>query len=78
MKLLAEFRHVILVGCREPVILRLPGKPGTPVPPDAELHILARPEQDPADALARLADELAAAAVAMPDPGPRPSQPVVR
>ena len=37
-----------------------PGKPGYLAPDDADLHVLARPEQDAADALARLADELGA------------------
>ena len=70
---LAGFRHLILVGARKPVIFfAYPGKPGTPVAGDTELHVLARPEQDPVDALARLADELGAPAVAVPDPGPRP------
>ncbi|HSU06614.1 MAG TPA: acetolactate synthase large subunit [Acetobacteraceae bacterium] len=70
---LAEFRHVILVACRKPVIFfAYPGKPGTPVPPSAELRILARPEQDPAEALARLADDLGAPATSVPDSGPRP------
>ncbi|MGH7152436.1 MAG: acetolactate synthase large subunit [Acetobacteraceae bacterium] len=73
VKVLAEFRHIILVGCRKPVIFfAYPGKPGTPVPPDAALHILARPEQDPADALARLADELAAPPAPVPEPDARP------
>jgi acetolactate synthase-1/2/3 large subunit len=71
---LSGFRHVILVGARKPVIFfAYPAKPGTPVAPDTELHVLSRPEQDPADALARLADELGAPAVAVPDPGPRPA-----
>ncbi len=70
---LAPFRHVILVGARKPVIFfAYPGKPGTPMPPEAELHILARPEQDGCDALARLADELGAPAAPLPDPGPQP------
>ncbi|MBV8612911.1 MAG: acetolactate synthase large subunit [Acetobacteraceae bacterium] len=73
VKALAGYRHVVLVGCRKPVIFfAYPGKPGSPVPDDADLHILARPEQDPLDALARLADELGAPAAAVPDAGPRP------
>ncbi len=74
VKALAEFRTLILVGCRKPVIFfAYPGKPGSPVPPEAELHVLARPEQDPADALARLAEELGAEPAALPDPRPRPT-----
>ncbi|HEX5325620.1 MAG TPA: acetolactate synthase large subunit, partial [Acetobacteraceae bacterium] len=73
VKALAGFRHVILVGCRKPMIFfAYPNKPGSPVPPEAELHVLARPEQDPAGALARLAEELGAPDAPVPDPGPRP------
>jgi acetolactate synthase-1/2/3 large subunit len=73
VKALAEFRHVILVATRKPVIFfAYPNKPGSPVPADADVHTLARPEQDPFDALARLADELGAPPAAIPDPGRRP------
>ena len=73
VKALAPFKHVILVGARHPVIFfAYPGKPGSPVAPGAEVHLMARPEHDPADALARLADELGAPPAAVPDPGPRP------
>ncbi len=73
VKALAGFRHVVLVACRKPVIFfAYPGKPGSPVPGDADVHVLARPEQDPMDALARLADELGAPAASVPDAGPRP------
>jgi acetolactate synthase-1/2/3 large subunit len=73
VKALAEFRHVILVGARKPVIFfAYPNKPGSPVPPEAELHILARPEQDPPNALARLAEELGTRPAPLPDSGPRP------
>ncbi len=72
VKALSEFRHVILVSCRKPVIFfAYPNKPGSPVRDDADVHVLARPEQDPFDALSRLADELAAPPAAIPDPGPR-------
>jgi len=67
LKLLAGFRHVILVGAASPVaFFAYPGKPGRLIPPDAEVHVLARPEQDGAAALAALADALAAPAVAVP------------
>ncbi len=70
VKALAGFRHVILVGCRKPVIFfAYPNKPGSPVPDDAEVHILSRPEQDPMDALAALAEELDAPATPIPDAG---------
>ncbi|MGH7044317.1 MAG: acetolactate synthase large subunit [Acetobacteraceae bacterium] len=70
---LAPYRHVILVGARSPVIFfAYPNKPGTPLAPGAAVHVLTRPEQDPHDALARLAGELGARPVAIADPGPRP------
>ncbi len=70
---MASFRHVILVGARSPVIFfAYPNKPGTPLAPGASVHVLTRPEQDPREALARLADELGAPAAAVPDAGPRP------
>ena len=73
VKALAGTRHVILCGLRKPVtFFAYPNKPTTPIPPDADIHILARPDQDAAEALARLADELSAPRVAIPDPGPRP------
>ncbi|MDE2581417.1 MAG: acetolactate synthase large subunit [Rhodospirillales bacterium] len=70
---LAPFRHVILVGARHPVIFfAYPNKPGTPVAAGAEVHVLTRPEQDPHDALARLAEELGAPPAPVPDAGRRP------
>ncbi|HEY0420913.1 MAG TPA: thiamine pyrophosphate-dependent enzyme, partial [Acetobacteraceae bacterium] len=43
----------------KPVIFfAYPNKPGSPVPPNAELHVLTRPEHDQAQALAALAAEL--------------------
>ena len=73
VKALAGTRHVILCGLRKPVtFFAYPGKPTTPIPPDADIHVLARPDQDAAEALARLADELGAPRAAIPDPGPRP------
>ena len=47
-----------------------PNKPTTPIPPDADIHVLARPDQDAVEALARLADEISAPGAAIPDPGP--------
>ncbi len=73
VKALAGFRHVILIGCRKPVIFfAYPNKPGTPVPEGADVHTLARPEQDPIDAMARLAEELGAPAAPIQDPGAQP------
>ncbi len=68
----AGIRHVILVGADDPVsFFAYPGKHGQPRPPGAALHVLARRSDDAADALARLADALAAPAVPPPN-GPRP------
>ena len=57
--LLKPYAQVILVGTPKPVIFfAYPNNPGTPIPPDAQLHVLTRPEHDQAQALAALADEL--------------------
>jgi len=70
---LAGTRHMILAGARKPVtFFAYPGKVQTSVPTDAELHVLARPEQDVVEALARLAAALGAPKVAKPDNGKRP------
>jgi acetolactate synthase-1/2/3 large subunit len=64
---LAGVRHLILVGATSPVaFFAYPGKPGSLVPPDARVHVLARPEQDSAGALAELADLLGAPPVPVP------------
>jgi acetolactate synthase-1/2/3 large subunit len=56
---LKDFEQIILVGALKPVIFfAYPNKPGTPVPPNADLHVITRPENDQAQALASLADEL--------------------
>ncbi len=71
---LAGLAHLILVGAPAPVaFFAYPGKPGRMAPPDCAVHVLARPEHDAAAALAWLAGELGAPAVAAPDPGPRPA-----
>jgi acetolactate synthase I/II/III large subunit len=44
-----------------------PGKPSIVSPPDAAVHVLARPEQDLKHALARLAEELGCASRAVPE-----------
>jgi acetolactate synthase-1/2/3 large subunit len=73
LRALSGIRHVILVGAAHPVaFFAYPGKPGYLFPKDAIVHVLARPEHDLADALARLADELSAPRVEAPDPGRRP------
>jgi acetolactate synthase-1/2/3 large subunit len=68
----AGVKHVILVGALKPVIFfAYPNKPGTPIPEDATVHVLTRPEHDQAAALAALADELGAPAVPPPAYGNR-------
>lgn len=66
--------HLVLVNARDPIgFFGYPGKPSRLYPPTAEVHVLARLEQDAEQALAALADELGAPAGGpMPDPGPRP------
>jgi len=73
VKALSGTRHLILAGARKPVtFFAYPGKVQTSVPPDADLHVLARPEQDIVDALGRLAEAVGAPKVAKPDNGVRP------
>ncbi len=68
MAVLAGAKHVVLIGTTPPVApFAYPDKPGYLAPKDASVHVLARPEQDVADALARLADELSAPPVACPE-----------
>ena len=51
--------QVILIGALKPVIFfAYPHKPGSPVPADATLHVMTRPEHDQAQALAALAAAL--------------------
>lgn len=69
--LLKDIRRVILVGADEPVtFFAYPGKPGHVLPPEARIHVLARPDEDAGDALARLADAIGAGPVAPPEYGP--------
>lgn len=61
LEALAPFKHLILVGAKEPVgFFAYPGRPSTMFPPGCSLHVLTRPEQDGAEALDRLADALGA------------------
>jgi acetolactate synthase-1/2/3 large subunit len=65
--------QLILAGSRRPVtFFAYPDKVQTSVPRDANLHVLARPEQDIVEALAQLADSLGCPKVAPPDNGERP------
>ena len=77
LKVLAGIRHVILAGAKPPTaFFAYPGKPSLVSPPDAQTHVLARPEQDAVGALEWLADELGAPEnVPIPDSGTKP-QPV--
>lgn len=69
----AGVKDLILIGAGVPVtFFAYPGKPGIVTPKDAKAHVLARPEDDLVDALARLADELNCPEVALPE-GPRPA-----
>ncbi len=73
VKALSGTRHLILAGAKKPVtFFAYPGKVQTSVPPDAELHVLARPEQDIVDALGRLAEAIGAPKTPGPDNGVRP------
>jgi acetolactate synthase-1/2/3 large subunit len=69
LRFLAGTRRLILVGARPPVaFFAYPGAPSLLAPADAAVVTLSRPEEDQADALARLADLLGAR-------GPAPTQP---
>jgi acetolactate synthase-1/2/3 large subunit len=73
VKFMAGTEHLILVGSKKPVtFFAYPNKVQTSVPENAEIHVLARPEQDTVEALARLVDLLGCPKVAAPDYGPRP------
>jgi len=73
IKTLARFTHIVLVNAKAPVgFFAYPGLPSVQHAPDAELHVLSRPDQDPLEALDALVRALDAPAAAIPDPGPRP------
>jgi acetolactate synthase-1/2/3 large subunit len=73
VRALAGYDHLVLVGAKAPVgFFAYPGKPSTHYAPQAQLHVLARPEQDGLAALQALVDELGAPEAAPHDPGPRP------
>jgi acetolactate synthase I/II/III large subunit len=73
VKAMAGTKHLILAGARKPVtFFAYPNKVQSSIPDDAEIHVLARPEQDLCDALARVADTLGCPKVAPPDNGSRP------
>lgn len=61
---LADVRHMVLVGARPPVgFFGYPGKPSAMTHPDCRFYVLADEDEDLADALARLADEIGAAKI---------------
>lgn len=73
IKALEHFEHIILVNAKAPVgFFGYPGLPSTQYPPNAQVHVLSRPDQDPVEALQGLVSALNAPEVAIPDPGPRP------
>ncbi len=70
---MAGTKQLILAGARKPVtFFAYPNKPQSSIPENAETHILARPEQDVVEALARLADMLGCGRIPAPDNGSRP------
>ncbi|HEX5282284.1 MAG TPA: acetolactate synthase large subunit [Micropepsaceae bacterium] len=74
--LLKGTKHIVSAGTGAPVaFFAYPGKPGIVSPEDAQLHVLARPDQDIPDALERLAAELncrdSAIAEIAPEPVPQ-------
>ena len=74
---LAGTKHLVLIGTMPPVApFAYPNKPGYLFPKDCSVHVLARSDQDIADALARLADELSAPAVVPREA--KPSEPDLR
>ncbi len=73
VKVLSRFEHIILVSAKPPVgFFAYPGKPSKQYSDTAQLHVLAREDQDAESALRTLVDELGVPEVAIPDPGPRP------
>ena len=72
VKAMSGTKQLLLCGATKPVtFFAYPNKPQTSIPDSAEIHILARLEQDLIEALTRLADMLHAPKVAAPDNGPK-------
>lgn len=70
---LAGVRHLVLAGAVSPVaVFAYPNRPGSLTGPDTTVHVLARLDQDPVQALEALADEIGAPNVSLPDPPPPP------
>ena len=73
---LARHRHVILANATPPVgFFAYPDRPSRQTAPEAQIHVLSRPDQDAVAALQALADALDTPEAAIPDPGPRPEAP---
>ena len=73
VKAMSGTTQLILAGARKPItFFAYPNKVQSSIPEDAEIQVLARPEQDIVESLARLADALGCAKVAAPDNGTRP------
>jgi acetolactate synthase I/II/III large subunit len=74
---LAPFRHLVLIGSKTPVaFFAYPNKPSLLAQPEAQIHAVARREDDVMHALASLADELDARGepfVAAPHAPPTPA-----
>ena len=72
---LSGLKHVVLIGAGVPVgFFAYPGKPDKMAPPDCAVHVLARPEQDPHDALCRLAETLGVEDLTSSPAGARPKR----
>lgn len=72
LEALKEFDQIILVNARAPVgFFGYPDMPSIQHRPDADLHVLARPDQDAVAALTALVEALGAPDVALPPPPPR-------
>jgi acetolactate synthase-1/2/3 large subunit len=73
VRLLQGTKHLVVAGTGAPVaFFAYPGKPGIVSPKDAQTHVLARPDQDIPEALARLAAELNANPVEIGETAPEP------
>jgi len=73
IKALARFKHIVLVNAKPPVgFFGYPGMPSTQYAPDAQLHLLSRPDQDAIAALQSLVQALDAPDAKLPASGPRP------
>jgi acetolactate synthase-1/2/3 large subunit len=75
-----DVRNLVLVGCKPPAqFFAYPGRPSLVYPPEANVHVLARLEQDQVEALEALADEIGAprdvALPSHPSPAANPTGP---